>query len=505
MSKELKEKYNAIVIGGGVGGSGCAALLAAAGYDTLLLEKNERLGGACSSYYKNGYTIDVAVHMFAGSTHFKKVLKKTGHRDEIKFYEELGARTTMRSLDTPLDAVKTRQTEGVEDSFKVFKEFLKVLGASDQDAEDIYRIFGEMMKVRRKETYKLMQVPLSEWLEQFSTSPAVMGLFGYFCGIMFTIPHWEASAGEYLYTMTQGSGGMSYPYGGAIEIPNGYGRVVEKEGGKVALSSRVTEIMVKNNQVEGVILSDDTQIKAPIIVSNAGIKPTITKLLGDKSMLETEYIKRVENLKPSYSSITFKVALNKRLITEYDAVHLFYTKMAEITEDTLREVWKALKRGDIPKEAAFMSPIPSNMDPSLAPKGKQLMIFGGIAPAKLDKGKSWQPWIDRYWEMILEFYPEFEKHLDFLDVTTPLDIIKATGKSEAPVEGTALTVDQSGDLRISSEIPNIQGLYVAGDTAGFDVHGIGTQLALNSGVHVFNMIQKAYPQFSKKFIRIGVR
>ena len=107
--------------------------------------------------------------------------------------------------------------------------------------------------------------------------------------------------------------------------------------------------------------------------------------------------------------------------------------------------------------------------------------------------------------MILEFYPEFEKHIDFLDVTTPLDIIKATGKSEAPVEGTALTVDQSGDLRISSEIPNIQGLYVAGDTAGVDVHGIGTQLALNSGVHVFNMIQKAYPQFSKKFIRIGVR
>ena len=104
--------------------------------------------------------------------------------------------------------------------------------------------------------------------------------------------------------------------------------------------------------------------------------------------------------------------------------------------------------------------------------------------------------------MILEFYPEFEKHLDFLDVTTPRDIIKATGKSEAPVEGTALTVDQSGDLRIASKIPNIEGLYVAGDTAGSNVHGIGTQLALNSGINVFNMIQEEFPKSGGKHIRI---
>lgn len=70
MTENLKDKYDVIVIGSGVGGSGCAALLAAAGYDTLMIEKNSQLGGACSSYYKNGYTIDVAVHMFAGGNHF---------------------------------------------------------------------------------------------------------------------------------------------------------------------------------------------------------------------------------------------------------------------------------------------------------------------------------------------------------------------------------------------------------------------------------------------------
>ncbi len=504
MTKNLKENYDVIVIGSGVGGSACAALLAAAGYDTIMLEKNERLGGACSSYYKNGYTIDVAVHMFAGSTFFTKVLKKTGHPDEINFYTELGSKTTMATRDfPPSTAVRERSTQA--DNLRAYEQLLITLGANEKEAAEVFRIFGEIMKTRKKECDDLMHMTVSEWLDQFSTSPKVHGLFGYFCGIMFAIPHSIASAGEFLYTMTQGSGALAYPYGGAIAIPNGFGRIVEKEKGKVATNTKVKKILLNGAKVEGVLLSNDTIIKAPIVVSNAGMKPTILNLISDKSQLDNQYIKQVKNLTPSYSSITFKVALKKRLITDYDAVHLFYTKKDEITEDTLQEVWKSLDKGEIPKEAAFMSPIPSNMDASLAPKGKQLMILGGIAPPKLPKEKSWKPWIDRYWEMIMEFYPEFEKHLDFLDVTTPLDIIKATGKPEAPVEGTALTIDQSGEKRISSKIPNIEGLYVAGDTAGTNVHGIGTQMALNSGINVFNMIQQEFPKAGGTHIKIRVK
>ena len=501
MNDKIKDKYDVIVIGSGVGGSGCAALLAAAGYDTILIEKNERLGGACSSYYKNGFTIDVAVHMFAGGNHFKKVLEKTGHPNEIKFYEELGSRTAMRRKDTiPVDILS-----GDTDFVKAYQKFLTVLGATEKETKEIMDIFGIMMMIRKKEVYKYMEVPLSEYLNRFTDSPVVHGLFAYFCGIMFTIPHTIASTGEYLYTMHQGSGELVYPFGGAIAIPNGFGRIVEKEGSQVITKSRVKKIILNGNKVEGVELQDGTYIKSNIIVSNTGIKPTILNLLDDKSLLEKRYIKQVKNLIPSFSAITFKVALKKKIITYYDAIHLFYADFDTFQEDSLTNVWKSLQDGKIPKEAAFMSPIPSNMDPSLAPKGKQLMILGGIAPAKLPENKSWQPWIDRYWEMILEFYPEFEKNLEFLDITTPKDIIMATGKPEAPVEGTALTVNQAGDKRISSIIPNIEGLYVAGDTAGTNIHGIGTQLALYSGINVFNLIQDKYPKLGKKRINIKVK
>lgn len=43
---------NAIVVGAGVGGLACAALLAHGGYKVTVFEKNLFIGGACSSYQK---------------------------------------------------------------------------------------------------------------------------------------------------------------------------------------------------------------------------------------------------------------------------------------------------------------------------------------------------------------------------------------------------------------------------------------------------------------------
>jgi prolycopene isomerase len=45
----MAEKYDAVVIGAGVGGLACAALVAKWGLRPLVLEKNERTGGQGAS------------------------------------------------------------------------------------------------------------------------------------------------------------------------------------------------------------------------------------------------------------------------------------------------------------------------------------------------------------------------------------------------------------------------------------------------------------------------
>jgi len=72
--------YDAIIIGSGIGGTATAALLAHSGLKTLVLEQNNRIGGACSSYIKEGFTIDVACHFFSQCMKGRvgKILKKIG-------------------------------------------------------------------------------------------------------------------------------------------------------------------------------------------------------------------------------------------------------------------------------------------------------------------------------------------------------------------------------------------------------------------------------------------
>ena len=51
----MADKYDAIVIGSGLGGSVCAALLAKEGMKTLLLEKNNRPGGKSMGISVKGF------------------------------------------------------------------------------------------------------------------------------------------------------------------------------------------------------------------------------------------------------------------------------------------------------------------------------------------------------------------------------------------------------------------------------------------------------------------
>ena len=137
-----------------------------------------------------------------------------------------------------------------------------------------------------------------------------------------------------------------------------------------------------------------------------------------------------------------------------------------------------------PKSNGFFCPVLSNIDPKLAPKGKQSVIFGTIVPSKVN---NWQRWIDIYYEDLCTFFPEIEEKKEVMDISLPKDIVAMTGKPSGPVEGLALTPDQSGKHRPSSILP-IEGLFACGDTAGTDLHGIGTQLAATSGMKLADHI-----------------
>jgi 2-polyprenyl-6-methoxyphenol hydroxylase-like FAD-dependent oxidoreductase len=52
----LKDRYDVIVIGAGIGGLTCGALLAKKGLSVLVAEQYSRPGGYCTSFQRKGFT-----------------------------------------------------------------------------------------------------------------------------------------------------------------------------------------------------------------------------------------------------------------------------------------------------------------------------------------------------------------------------------------------------------------------------------------------------------------
>ncbi len=86
----MKENYDydVIIIGAGISGLVCGCYLAKAGLKTLIVEKNAKPGGYCTSFTRKGFHFDACVHALCSLRReglLRKILTELGVIDRMKF------------------------------------------------------------------------------------------------------------------------------------------------------------------------------------------------------------------------------------------------------------------------------------------------------------------------------------------------------------------------------------------------------------------------------------
>ncbi len=477
--------FDVIVVGAGFGGSACAGLLAKRGLDVLLLDKNAKAGGKAMSLSKRGftYTAWVVITAPAEGNPFEKVLDELGIVGKVELIKPEGGGGRFKNA-------AGHWTDPPDGGFGDPDKLMEHLEVPADEREDALKAMAEIATMSPEDIAALDDVSFAEWIGGRNVP---RGIYAQLVAPMtdgcFVVPPDALAASEAIETLQRIflNPGTLFCKSGIGKIAEAYAYAVEAHGGKVLMRARVEKISVERGAVTGVI-TDEGNFHAPIVISNAGIQPTVLKLVGEEHF-DRGYVNYVKELVPSWGFMGARYFLDAKVIDDP-----FGTLFSADSPWSLEKCRRA-REGDLPDDMCVWFEIPSNYDADAAPKGKQIVLTGHYGPAdpELSEDEK-QKWWDLGDKIMFEAFPDLETHIEWQEHYSAKEVSAISRDHVLPGQGgetigLAQVVGQDGRYKPAVKAP-VRGLFYVGCDAGG--RGIGTQQATDSGRNVADIVHRYF-------------
>ncbi len=265
------KRYDAVVIGAGVGGLSCGCYLAQAGLKVLIVERHHQPGGYCTSFDRDGYRFDVGVHYLGGVR--KRFLGTM--LDELDVKADLA----FHQFD-PTDKIIMPDTityfrANPADTVREFKK------SFPRDCRDIDEFFSFVMQPHFPAVYKKARgLNFKHILDGFFSNEKLKAtLASLLCNIGLSAEKASAVASIVLYRDYLLDGGY-YPRGGMQGFSDALARRFQRYGGELLLRRQVQRILCRNGKVQGVVVERGEEVRSEYVVSNADAAHTFRELLS---------------------------------------------------------------------------------------------------------------------------------------------------------------------------------------------------------------------------------
>jgi len=479
-----------VVVGGGHNGLICAAYIARAGLDVVVVEQNDAAGGALMSSQWQGHVLEHgAVEHTAVLT--SGVIDELGLKDlgleyrtrdvaAIHLFGDGPTVTIGRSVEATAESIATISardarawTELSERSAPLLRAFA-IASSGWVPPMNLATRVARTMGGRDADTLvELVQMSVLDLATRWFESPHVRAL-AIFRASFLGLPPWAAGTANAFLLTTGGHGRrIGRPVGGSRAFVTALTNAVNAGGGVVRCGFRVESVDRRGASWAVRSTAGDEIIARRAVVSAIPPQEFVLRLLSPADVVPASTRRNLEILEvvaSNVSQLTIAAALDTSACVpafgepDADQATLWLLPEPSAAVDT----YSAISLGLIPSSPGTLVAFPTSVDPGLAPPGHATMWANSVAPCDV-RGRTWDDAADEategVWRTIESCLPDVRSHVIHEVLTSPRDLTATTG-SENPGNHVAPTAAQSLGKRPTRRMGNystpIDGIFVTG-------------------------------------------
>ena len=490
-----------IIIGAGTAGLSSAIRLQSKGFQVEIYEKNDRVGGRMFQLKDKGFTFDYGPTITMLPDEYKDVFIASGvnpddylqmtaldplyklyFRDGTSFQVSSNLNQLMKELEKFGEDEAYGYLSYLSDVYGRYiiakKHFLDVSYRRKRDFFNLKTPYhGYRLKTLNNAYDSISRFVKNEKLRQaLSFQTLYIGVSPFQGPSIYTI----IPMIELLY-------GIHYIKGGMYQMAAAMEKRFLELGGKIHLNQSVDEIMIKDQLAQGIRINDDIK-EADIILTNADFPWAVENLIKEPKNRGKFKDKKVKKMTYSSSVFIMYMGLDKKYPTDIHSL-----RFAADFKKNIHDLFES----NIPEDPSFYLYSPSQIDESVAPKGKEILYVLVPVPNTQDKHVNWDEAQVTYYQSkilsMIEQIPTFHdirEHIEVMHVSTPNTWEEKFNLNHGATFGLRPTLSQSLYFRPQATLKPLKNVYFTGSSTH---PGPGVPIVLKSAKLAVNEILKDHP------------
>lgn len=312
----MNPETDILIIGSGLGGLVCGAVLSREGYNVCILEKNRQVGGCLQTFVRDKIIFDSGVHYIGGLSkgqNLYQIFKYLGIMDKLKLQhmdENAFDKITFKGDDNEYPMGQgygnfiSRLSEkfpGEEDAIKRYCDKIKEVCSK-------FPVYNLRNITDGDEKAETLSLNLKEFIESLTDNKKLQevlaGNNALYAGIPDKTPFYVHALVLNSYIES------SYKcVDGGSQISKYLVQVIRENGGDIIRNCKVEKIVEEDGHITHVETEGGKKIYAKNFISN--IHPAKALEMTESNVIRNIYRKRISSLENTVSSFTINISLKK--------------------------------------------------------------------------------------------------------------------------------------------------------------------------------------------------